>query len=1225
MEEFRNIITKKILTLDGAMGSLIQSYSLEDSDYRKDIFKNHSSELKGNHDVLSITRPDIISEIHTQYLHAGADIIETNTFNANEVSQADYELEKYVYDLNFASAKIAKKAVDNYADETGNRRAYIAGILGPTNRTCSMSPDVNDPSFRNVDFDILVNTYSDQCRGLIDGGTDLLMVETVFDTLNCKAALFAIQNVFVEKEIQLPVMVSVTITDASGRTLSGQMIEAFWYSVRHVELASIGINCALGAAEMRPFLIELAKVADIPVSVHPNAGLPNELGEYDQSPNQMAAIIKDFADSGLVNIVGGCCGTTPDHIKKINDIVKDTPPRPIPKIETKTKLSGLEPLLIQRDSLFVNVGERTNVSGSRKFARLIKQEAYEEALSVALQQVDDGAQMIDVNMDEGLLDSTFCMQKFLRLIASDPAISKVPVVIDSSRWEVIEEGLKNIQGKGIVNSISLKDGENLFLERAALVRKYGAAVIIMAFDETGQADTYKRKIEICSRSFNLLREELNFPPEDIIFDPNIFAVATGIEEHNEYAKAFIDTCSKLKEICPYSLISGGVSNLSFSFRGNNTIREAMHTVFLYHAIKAGMDMGIVNAGQIVIYEDIPVKLRDNIEAVLFNTSPDAGEILLESARDIEEKVASPKETLEWRTYPISQRLSHSLVEGISTYIEEDTEEARVEGEDPVKVIEGPLMDGMNKVGDLFGAGKMFLPQVVKSARVMKKAVAYLTPFLEESKKDSAASNGKILLATVKGDVHDIGKNIVGVVLGCNNYEIIDLGVMVPVQKILETAEKEKVDVIGLSGLITPSLDEMVIVAAELNHCHFSLPLIIGGATTSKLHTAVKIAPEYPDKTIYVTDASRSVDVVRKLLSKEANQYQKDKSAEYENIRKTRLSKRSIPFLSLREARQKKFKINWESYNPPAPKVTEKIILSDYPLNKLIPFIDWTPFFTTWELRGKYPAILEDKKYGTEAKTLLNDAKNLLDEIVSGNQLKANAVFQIFPANSINDDVLVEPPNSQKRVTFNFLRQQIKKADYQLSLGDFIAPKSSDQTDWLGVFAVTCGIGLEEIVEHYQAQHDDYNAIMVKALADRLAEAFAEHLHQLVRTRYWGYAPDETLSSSELIAEKYKGIRPAPGYAACPDHSEKGKIFTLLNAEENTGINLTSHFAMDPPASVSGYYFSHPESKYFSIGKIQDDQLQDYSERKHLSINETKKYISPYVNEPSEIKKEVIID
>jgi len=1225
MEDFRKILSEKILTLDGAMGSLIQSYNLKEGDYRKGIFKHHPSELKGNHDVLSITRPDIITEIHTQYLKAGADIIETNTFNANAISQADYGLEKFVYDLNYASAQIAKNALNNLNKTTKAYSPFVAGILGPTNRTCSMSPDVNDPSYRNVDFDALVHTYSDQCRGLIDGGADLLMVETVFDTLNCKAALFAVQSVLTEKGISLPVLVSVTITDASGRTLSGQMIEAFWYSVRHVELASIGINCALGAAEMRPFLIELAKVADIPVSVHPNAGLPNELGEYEQTPDQMAAIIKEFSEAGLVNIVGGCCGTTPDHIKKIHDIVSGSQPRPIPRQEIVTRLSGLEPLRIQQDSLFVNIGERTNVSGSRKFARLIKQEAYEDALSVALQQVDDGAQMIDVNMDEGLLDSVFCMQKFLRLIASDPAISKVPVVIDSSRWEVIEEGLKNIQGKGIVNSISLKDGENLFLERAALIRKYGAAVIIMAFDDMGQADTYERKIEICGKSYQLLREKLNFPAEDIIFDPNIFAVATGIEEHNEYAKAFIDTCLTLKKECPNALISGGVSNLSFSFRGNNTIREAMHTVFLYHAIKAGMDMGIVNAGQITIYEDIPEDLRKQIEAVLFNTSPDAGETLLESAREIVDQVTSTDETLEWRTYSVSQRLSHSLVEGISTYIVEDTEEARKEWGDPVKVIEGPLMEGMNKVGDLFGAGKMFLPQVVKSARVMKKAVAYLTPFLEEYKKNAAGGNGKILLATVKGDVHDIGKNIVGVVLGCNNYEIIDLGVMVPVQKILETAEKEKVDIIGLSGLITPSLDEMVIVASELNHINSNLPLLIGGATTSKLHTAVKIAPEYPEKSIYVTDASRSVDVVRKLLSKDSNQYKSDITAEYEAVRKSRSSIRSIPFLSLQESRQRKYPIQWESYTPPAPKEINPVILSEYPLEELISFIDWTPFFTTWELRGKYPAILEDKKYGAEARNLLNDAENLLDELIAGKQLTANAVFQIFPAHAEGDDVIVESSNSQNSVKMNFLRQQIKKADCQLCLADFIAPKKTKKADWLGMFAVTCGIGLQEIVAKYEAQQDDYTAIMAKALADRLAEAFAEHLHQRVRTEYWGYAPEESLTNKELIGEKYRGIRPAPGYAACPDHSEKQKIFFLLEVEKNTGIKLTSHFAMDPPASVSGYYFSHPESKYFSIGKIQDDQLQEYSDRKNLSVKEIKKYISPYLNEPIELKSEAIID
>jgi len=957
MAEIQKILSKRILTLDGAMGSLIQTHNLIENDYRGEILSDHPQDLKGNHDLLSLTCPDIIEDIHKSYLSAGADIIETNTFNSNAISQSDYNLEKYVYNLNLQAAKIARKAADYFSNQTPNQPRFVAGILGPTSRTSSMSPDVNDPSYRNVTFDGLAATYSDQCNGLLDGGVDIIMVETVFDTLNCKAALYAIQETFEKRGKSVPVMVSVTITDASGRTLSGQTIEAFWYSVRHMELLSVGINCALGAVEMRPFLADLSAVADVPISVHPNAGLPNELGEYDQSPEFMADIIGEFASSGLVNIVGGCCGTTPEHIKAIFQKVQSIPPRTIPKIPECTKLSGLEPLNIDKNSLFVNIGERTNVSGSKKFASLIREEKYEDALSVAIQQVDGGAQMIDVNMDEGLLDSEACMEIFLRMIASDPAISRVPIVIDSSRWEVIETGLKNIQGKGIVNSISLKDGEEAFLEKAGKIQKYGAAVIIMAFDEKGQADTYDRKIEICCRSYNLLTIQAGFSPEDIIFDPNIFAVATGLEEHNEYAHAYIRACIKLKELYPLSLISGGVSNLSFSFRGNNAIREAMHTVFLYHAIQSGMTMGIVNPGQISIYDDLTPKLRDVIEDVLYNRSPEAGEKLLEAAQGIQQKQAVKKEDSAWRKLPIGERLTYSLVDGITSHIEEDTEEARKELEDPVKVIEGPLMDGMNRVGDLFGSGKMFLPQVVKSARVMKKAVTYLTPFLEKAKK-STSKNGKILLATVKGDVHDIGKNIVGVVLGCNNYDIIDLGVMVPVQEILKTAKEEEVDIIGLSGLITPSLDEMVNVASEMERTGVKLPLLIGGATTSKVHTAIKIEPAYSHGTIYVTDASKSVDVVRKLLSKNRMEFQNEVSEEYAQIRLKRRDGQRVKYLTISESRTKKYQINWDNYFPPEPVTKNAIILNNYPLEELVPYIDWTPFFTTWELRGKYPSILK---------------------------------------------------------------------------------------------------------------------------------------------------------------------------------------------------------------------------------------------------------------------------
>ena len=1213
MAEIQKILSKRILTLDGAMGSLIQTHNLIENDYRGEILSDHPQDLKGNHDLLSLTCPDIIEDIHKSYLSAGADIIETNTFNSNAISQSDYNLEKYVYNLNLQAAKIARKAADYFSNQTPNQPRFVAGILGPTSRTSSMSPDVNDPSYRNVTFNGLAATYSDQCNGLLDGGVDIIMVETVFDTLNCKAALYAIQETFEKRGESVPVMVSVTITDASGRTLSGQTIEAFWYSVRHMELLSVGINCALGAVEMRPFLADLSAVADVPISVHPNAGLPNELGEYDQSPEFMADIIGEFASSGLVNIVGGCCGTTPEHIKAIFQKVQSIPPRTIPKIPECTKLSGLEPLNIDKNSLFVNIGERTNVSGSKKFASLIREEKYEDALSVAIQQVDGGAQMIDVNMDEGLLDSEACMEIFLRMIASDPAISRVPIVIDSSRWEVIETGLKNIQGKGIVNSISLKDGEEAFLEKAGKIQKYGAAVIIMAFDEKGQADTYDRKIEICCRSYNLLTIQAGFSPEDIIFDPNIFAVATGLEEHNEYAHAYIRACIKLKELYPLSLISGGVSNLSFSFRGNNAIREAMHTVFLYHAIQSGMTMGIVNPGQISIYDDLTPKLRDVIEDVLYNRSPEAGEKLLEAAQGIQQKQAVKKEDSAWRKLPIGERLTYSLVDGITSHIEEDTEEARKELEDPVKVIEGPLMDGMNRVGDLFGSGKMFLPQVVKSARVMKKAVTYLTPFLEKAKK-STSKNGKILLATVKGDVHDIGKNIVGVVLGCNNYDIIDLGVMVPVQEILKTAKEEEVDIIGLSGLITPSLDEMVNVASEMERTGVKLPLLIGGATTSKVHTAIKIEPAYSHGTIYVTDASKSVDVVRKLLSKNRMEFQNEVSEEYAQIRLKRRDGQRVKYLTISESRTKKYQINWDNYFPPEPVTKNAIILNNYPLEELVPYIDWTPFFTTWELRGKYPSILEDDKYGNEATKLFKDAKQLLNEIVKNKLLNANAVVHIFPASSVGDDVEIYDLNEDAIAQVHCLRQQIKKADYQFCLSDFIAPKDSGKQDWLGAFAVTTGIGLNKIVEEFEANDDDYNAIMAKALADRLAEAFAEKLHELTRKQYWGYATEENLSLENVLKEKYYGIRPAPGYPACPDHSEKEILFKLLNAEVNTGIQLTSNFAMDPPASVCGWYFSHPESKYFSIGKISDDQLKDYCQRKQVDLEDMKRFISPFLKE-----------
>jgi len=1222
MTEIKNILKERILTLDGAMGSLLQTHNLIENDYRGEILSDHHHDLKGNHDILSLTRPDIIKKIHSLYLDAGADIIETNTFSANAISQSDYGLEELVYELNLNSAKIAKEVTKSFTDRNPEKPRYVVGILGPTNRTCSMSPKVSDPGFRNVSFDDLVNTYSDQCRGLLDGGVDLIMVETIFDTLNCKAALYAIQKTFEDRGESVPIMVSVTITDASGRTLSGQTIEAFWYSIRHVELLSVGINCALGAVEMRPFLADLSAIAEVPISVHPNAGLPNELGEYDQSPEFMAEIIGEFVESGLVNIVGGCCGTTPEHIKAISQIVNQSSPRSIPKIKPITKLSGLEPLNIDENSLFVNIGERTNVSGSRKFARLIRDGKYEDALSVALHQVDGGAQMIDVNMDEGLLESEECMEIFLRMIASDPAISRVPIVIDSSRWEVIETGLKNIQGKGVVNSISLKDGEEAFIEKGKKIQRYGAAVIIMAFDEDGQADTFERKIEICSKSYEILTEKVKFRPEDIIFDPNIFAVATGLEEHNDYAHAYIRACKKLKELFPLSLISGGLSNLSFSFRGNDSIREAMHSVFLYHAIKAGMTMGIVNPGQLSIYDDIPVDLRMIIEDVIFNRDSESGERLLDSAKEFHLEKTDEHEISAWRELPIGERLTHALVEGIATHIEADTEEARLELMDPVKVIEGPLMDGMNRVGDLFGSGKMFLPQVVKSARVMKKAVTYLTPFLEES-KSAGSKKGKILMATVKGDVHDIGKNIVGVVLGCNNYDIIDLGVMVSAQEILKTAAEENVDIIGLSGLITPSLDEMVYVASEMERTGVELPLLIGGATTSKVHTALKIAPQYSHGSIYVTDASKSVDVVRKLLSDFQNEFINEVNQDYKSIRIKRQSPSKIQYLPITESRMSKYKVDWNTYNPPEPNNKDEIFLDNYPLEELVPYIDWTPFFTTWELKGTYPSILKDEKYGKESKKLFADAKILLDEIVRNKLLTARAIMHIFPASAKEDDIELYDSDNEPIAQFHFLRQQVKKADYQFCLADYVAPKKSGKQDWLGTFAITTGIGLDNIVDGFEANDDDYNAIMAKALADRLAEAFAEKLHELTRTQYWGHAPNENLTLEYLLKEKYDGIRPAPGYPACPDHSEKEMLFNILDPDRKTGINLTSNFAMDPPASVCGWYFSHPESKYFSIGKISDDQFLDYCDRKKMGRNKIKRFISPFLQESSQFEKELV--
>ena len=1170
----KRILNNNILVFDGAMGTMVQSYKLTEADFCGNRFINHSCDLKGNNDLLCLSRPDIVGEIHKAYYDVGADIVETNTFNANAISQADYGIEDLAYEINFEAAKIAKSIAKTYLDKP----RYVAGALGPTNRTASMSPDVNDPGFRNVSFDELKIAYYDQAKGLLDGGVDLFLIETVFDTLNCKAALFAVQTLLEERGIEIPIMVSGTITDASGRTLSGQTVEAFWHSIRHANLTAVGLNCALGAEQIRPWLDELSTIADIPVFVYPNAGLPNEFGEYDESPEAMAAIIKEFAESGLVNLVGGCCGTTPPHIKAISKAVAGLTPRKIPDIDPLTKLSGLEPVTIRPESNFVNIGERTNVTGSAKFRRLIKEDNYEEALSVARQQIENGAQIIDVNMDEGLLDSEEAMVTFLRLIAAEPDIAKVPVMVDSSKWTVLEEGLKNLQGKGIVNSISMKEGEAEFIRQAKIIKKYGAAVIVMAFDEKGQAESYDRKVEICSQAYKILTEEVGFPPEDIIFDPNIFAVATGIEEHNGYGLDFIKAVKTIKETLPSVHISGGISNLSFSFRGNNGVREAMHSSFLYHAVQAGMDMGIVNAGQLTLYDDIPPDLKERVEDVLFNRGKDATDRLVKIADEYQGVKKVAKKDLSWREKTVEERLSHALVDGITDFVVEDTEEARQKYERPIHVIEGPLMDGMNVVGDLFGAGKMFLPQVVKSARVMKKAVAHLLPFIEKEKDElglTGKSNGRIIMATVKGDVHDIGKNIVGVVLGCNGYDIIDLGVMVPSDKILSTAKEKGADIIGLSGLITPSLDEMVHVASEMERLKLDIPLMIGGATTSQKHTAVKIEENYSGPTIHVIDASRAVGVVSKLLNAdEKDSFISDTKANFLKIREARAKGSKLKRLDIATARSRKLQIDWDQYQVPTPKFQGVKVFEDYPLDELVDYIDWSPFFHAWELKGVYPKMLTDGKYGDEAQKLFDDGQTLLNRIISEKLVTTKGVIGIHPAHAENESVITD------EVTFNFPRQTVDKGTNGInySLADFIGPND----DFIGTFAVTAGHGIETIVKEFENQHDDYNAIMVKVLADRLAEAFAERLHQRMRKELWGYATDESMNNDSLINEKYQGIRPAPGYPACPDHAEKDKIWKMLNVEENTGITLTESRAMYPAASVSGWYFSHPESRYFSV-------------------------------------------
>ncbi len=1213
-----DILKERILVMDGAMGTMIQRYKLSEADYRGDRFKDFHRDIKGNNELLSLTQPKIISDIHKEYLKVGADIIETNTFSANTISQADYEMEDLCYELNVASAKIAVAAAQEYS--TPERPRYVAGAFGPTTRTASLSPDVNDPGYRAVTFDQLVAAYLEQGRGLVEGGVDILLIETVFDTLNCKAAMFAIDCLFEEIGRKLPLMISGTITDASGRTLSGQTVEAFWISISHMELMSVGLNCALGAKELAPHLRDLAKVATCPVSAYPNAGLPNEFGEYDQTGSEMGVLMTEFLNSGYVNIIGGCCGTTPEHIKIMAEAAEKATPRPYKVNSQYSQYSGLEPLVVREDLNFINIGERTNVTGSRKFARLIKEEKYEEALTVAVDQVEGGAQIIDVNMDEGLLDSQYAMKKFLNLIMAEPNISKLPIMIDSSKFSVIEEGLKCVQGKCIVNSISMKEGEDEFRRQAQIVKRFGAAAVVMAFDEEGQADTIERKVEICIRAYKILTEEVGFNPLDIIFDPNVFAIATGIDEHREYGRNFIEATALIKDACPGAKISGGVSNVSFSFRGNNMVREAMHTVFLYHAIKKGMDMGIVNAGMMEIYDEIPKDLVVLLENAIFNRTETSTEDLIDYADKVKGGGKERVVDLSWRETPVTKRIEHALVKGITEFIIEDAEEARVELKSPLSVIEGPLMDGMNVVGDLFGAGKMFLPQVVKSARVMKQAVGYLTPFIEEEKDGVVQTNGKILMATVKGDVHDIGKNIVGVVLACNNYEIIDLGVMVPPAKILAAAIEQNVDIIGLSGLITPSLDEMVTVATMMEERGMKIPLLIGGATTSKTHTAVKIEEQYSGAVIHVLDASKSVAVASSLLSGHegvTEGYIADIRKDYDRIRTQRKSTtRDKKYISLKEAQSQKLKLDWNSYTPPVPVLIGTEALDQYDLRDLVDYIDWTPFFSSWQLKGKYPAILTDSVVGEEATKLLNDAKEMLALIVSEKWLTARGVVGLYPANSNGDDVIVYTDESRKKEAHRFanLRQQRQKAKNlpYFCLSDFIAPVGV-ANDYLGGFAVTTGIGIETKVKEFEAAGDDYNAILLKSLADRLAEAFAERLHHLVRTKYWNYTTDDGLTSDDLIKEKYQGIRPAPGYPACPDHSLKTPLFEMLSAEKNTSIFLTESLAMFPAASVSGFFYSHPESKYFGLGQIAEDQVLDYASRKGISKEVAEKALFPSLN------------
>ena len=1212
----QRLLADRILIMDGAMGTMIQRCGSTEAQFRGDRFKDHPHDLKGDNDLLCLTCPDVVERIHHEYLEAGSDIIETNTFNGTAVAQADYGLESIVYELNVSAARLAARAAAEWSARTPERPRFVAGAIGPTNRTLSISPDVNDPAARAISFDALRDAYTDQVRGLVDGGVDLLLVETVFDTLNAKAAIVAIQEVLEDRNVDIPLMLSVTVVDRSGRTLSGQTIDAFYVSIGHARPFSVGINCSLGARDMHPYLAELSRIANVYVSCYPNAGLPNAFGEYDETPKETGALLRDFAASGFVNLLGGCCGTTPDHIRAIAGAADGVRPRVVPATDAFTRFAGLEVLTVRPDSNFQMIGERTNVTGSTRFARLIKADDYAEAAHVALEQVRGGANLIDVNVDEGMLDSEHVMTRFLNLLATEPEIARVPVLIDSSKWSVLEAGLKCVQGKPIVNSISLKEGEEDFLNKAKFVRRYGAGVVVMAFDETGQADTIARKVDICKRAYTLLTEQAGFDPHDIIFDPNILAIATGLEEHNEYAINFIEATQIIKETCPDAKVSGGVSNLSFSFRGNNVVREAIHSAFLYHAIRAGLDMGIVNAGQLVVYEDIPPDLLERVEDIIFNRRPDATERMVQFAETVRGEGTRREADLSWREATVQARLSHALVHGIVEFIDADVEEARPQYSRPLEIIEGPLMDGMKIVGDLFGAGKMFLPQVVKSARAMKKAVAYLLPFMEADKRASgerARSHGKIVMATVKGDVHDIGKNIVGVVLGCNNYDVVDLGVMVPCDKILQTAIDEQADLIGLSGLITPSLDEMVFVAKEMERRQITLPLLIGGATTSRQHTAVKIAPEYSESTVHVLDASRAVDVVSSLLKpSQSAAFDEANRRSQAELREQHAARAARPMLSYREACAKRPQIDWSAADLPVPSFTGTRALDAVSLDEIVPYIDWTFFFSAWELKGRFPAILDHQRYGPAARELYGDAQDLLRFITSDNLLTARGVYGFWPAWSDGDDiVLVEDADTSREVVrFPMLRQQHARADGRANqcLADYVAPRTSGRSDFLGAFAVTAGLGVADMVRQYERDHDDYHAIMVKALADRLAEAFAEYLHAQVR-REWGYGKDERLTNAELVAEKYRGIRPAFGYPACPDHSEKAKLFDLLGARR-VGMDVTESCAMTPAASVSGLYFSHSQARYFTVGRIAQDQVEDYAARKRVTIDEVERWLSP---------------